>query len=81
VLTLKRLATLRAVAELWKRGYGPSHREIAEYQGISLRAVQCRLDGLADDGYVDREWRLQRATRLTRLGRKVLKAKQLPKSL
>lgn len=79
MLTAKRFNTLRAVAELWKRGYGPSHREIAEYQGLSLRAVQCRLDGLADEGYIVREWALQRATRLTRLGRAVLKAKQLSK--
>jgi len=75
MLTAKRLSTLRAIAELWRRGYGPSHREIAEYQGLSLRAVQCRLDGLADEGYIFREWALQRATRLTRLGRKALKIK------
>jgi DNA-binding MarR family transcriptional regulator len=73
-LTVKQLEALAAIDRLTKaNGYAPTHREIAEAIGLSLHALQSRLDYLADGGFIDRPWAIQRAIRLTRQGRAYLR--------
>lgn len=43
------------VASVHERGIAPTHREMAEYQGIALKTIVERVAALEKKGYVRKE--------------------------